>query len=678
VVTSPPIVRRHVILIALALAALTAAAYWPIRQHPFVNFDDPQYVVENPRVTEGLTWPGVQWAFTTGHAGNWHPLSWLSHMADVELFGVNPGAHHLVSLVLHIVSALLLFGVLLRMTGATGASAFVAAVFALHPLHVESVAWIAERKDVLSGLFFMLTLWTYVSYVQRPSAIRYAVVLVCFALGLMAKPMLVTVPLVLLLIDLWPLARMEGPVFRPAVLRSLVVDKLPLFAIAIASSIVTFVVQQQAGAVRTFEVLPITTRLANAVVAYVTYLWQAIWPAGLAPIYPYPASLSPVVVIAAATALAAITWMAWRWRHERPYVLVGWLWYVVMLVPVIGLVQVGSQPVADRYTYLPLIGVTIAVAWGARELLTRVSRGPAIAGVTIAAIAIVLAIATRWQVEHWRTSITLWQHATHAVPGNYRAHINLGHALEIAGRRDEAIGQTREAVRIKPGDAEARNNLGRQLLESGQTAEALAESREAVRLSPRGVSAHNNLGLALAAAGQTEESIVHFTEATRLAPLFAPAHSNLGVALARLGRLDQAIAVLQESLRLQPGQTQAQLNLARALTDRGRRRFEEGELNGALGDADAAIAVQSGFAEAHHERGRALLALGREEEAVRALIDAARLAPTVADFHYDAAIVLARLKRIPDALRMLEAALLVDPNHAEARAAAQALLKAGR
>jgi tetratricopeptide (TPR) repeat protein len=646
---------------------VTAAAYWPVRHHPFVNFDDPQYVTENAPVLEGLTWPGVKWAFTTGHAGNWHPVTWLSHMLDVELFGVDAGAHHAVSLFLHIVTTLLLFAVFVRMTGATGASAFVAAVFAVHPLHVESVAWIAERKDVLSGLCFVLTLWTYVSWVRRPTAARYLVMLACFAIGLMAKPMLVTLPFVLLLLDRWPLGR--GPS---------VSEKLPLFALATTSSIVTFVVQQQAGAVRTFDAVPFATRLANAVTAYVSYLWQAVWPVGLAPIYPYPASPSPAIVLGAAAVLVAITWLAWQWRRERPYVPVGWFWYVGMLVPVIGLIQVGSQPIADRYTYLPLIGISIAIAWGVREIGAGWSRRDGAAAGAIAVIAVAMAIATRAQVAHWESSIALWQYAASAVPGNYRAHTNLGHALAAERRLDEAIAQNREAIRIKPDYAEARNNLGSALLDAGKPGEALTHLHEAVRLSPRYVTAHNNLGLALAATGQTDEAIDHFTQAVRLNPRFAPAYGNLGVALAQRGRLDEAVSAFRESVRLQPAAAEAHQNLARALTDRGRREFEQGQLLAALSDFDAAIATHRAFADAFHERGRVLLAMGRQDEGLQALIEASRLAPKAADFHYDTAVALLRLNRIPDALRMLEAALLADPNHAQARATAQALLKRGR
>ena len=617
---------------------LTTAAYWPVRHHPFINFDDPQYVAENAPVLDGLTQAGVAWAFSTGHAGNWHPLTWLSHMLDVELFGVDPGAHHTVSLVLHVLTTLVLFWILWRTTAAPGRSAFVAAIFALHPLHVESVAWIAERKDVLSALFFMLTIAAYVSYARRPSVARYAIVVICFALGLMAKPMLVTLPFVLLLLDVWPLQRTKQSMF----------EKIPLFALAIASSIVTFLVQQQAGAVRTFDALPFTTRLANAVVAYVAYLWKAIWPTGLAPIYPYPASQSILVVLGAAAFLAAITWAAWRWRRDRPYLLVGWLWYLGMLVPVIGLIQVGSQPIADRYTYLPLVGLSIAVAWG---LPRRSAAGAKAGAIAAAGVVIALAIGTRWQVSHWRTSIALWEHAVDAVPGNYRAHVNLGHALESVGKIDEAIAHDREALRIKPDYAEAHNNLGGALLERRRPAEAVIHLLKAVQLSPRYVTAHNNLGLALAATQQPDEAIAHFKQAVQLNPLFAPAHGNLGVALAQQGRFDEAVTAFREALRLQPDVVQARQNLARSL----------------------------------HERGRALAALGRHDEALASLLEAAPITraawptvPAVAEVYYDAADVLVQLKRIPDALRMLEAALLVDPNHAEARAAAQALLKAGR
>jgi protein O-mannosyl-transferase len=680
VAAAAPRRRLAAALLAAALIALSIAAYWPIRHHPFTNFDDPQYVAENQMVIAGLTSEGARWAFTTGHAGNWHPVTWLSHMLDVDLFGVRPGAHHTMNLVWHSATTLLLFGWLRRVTGAAGRSAFVAAMFAVHPLHVESVAWIAERKDVLSAFFWMATVSAYTSYVRRPTAWRYAMVLVTFALGLMSKPMLVTLPFVLALLHVWPLRDERDDASIGAAVSRHARPLLPLVAMALASSVVTFLVQQQAGAVRSLDVLPLSARIGNAVVAYVTYLWQAVWPADLAPIYPY-APHSTVSVIGAAMLLTAVSAFAWRLRRTAPYFLVGWCWFLGTLVPVIGLVQVGSQPVADRYTYIPFIGLAIAVAWGAEALVRRATERSALR-TTVAAGAVVIVLVwaglTRVQASHWRTSVSLWQHATAAVPGNYRAHSNLGHALEAEGRLDDALAQYAESVRLRPQFAEGRNRLGSALLDKGRVDEAITELREAVRILPSYVPPHNNLGLALAAAGQMDEAVTQFREAIRLDPEFAPAHANLGVAYANLGRMDDAIVAFDAAMRLQPQSAQVRTNLARALTDRGRRLVQSGRLDDAMREFDAAVTAQPNFADAHHERGRALAALGKLDDSLKALMEASRLAPSVADYHYDVAVVLVRLSRSADALQMLQAALTVDPNHAEARAAATALLKRGR
>ena len=666
--------RRLNWVLACALIAGALVTYWPVGQHEFINFDDPAYVTENVHVTDGLTAAGVRWAFTSGHAGNWHPLTWLSHMTDVELFGVQSGRHHLVNVALHVLSAVLLFWLFLRLTQQRWPSVFVAGVFAVHPLHVESVAWIAERKDVLSACLFMLTLHAYVSYVRRPQASRYMVLITVFALGLMAKPMVVTTPFVLLLLDYWPLKRLQ----RSEGWRAVVAEKLPLVAMAAASSAVTYIVQSQAGAVRTFDVLPFSVRLANAVVSYVGYLVKAFWPAALAPIYPYPLNRSWLLVAGAALLIGAITTVVILLRRSRPYLAVGWFWFIGMLVPVIGLIQVGSQPIADRYAYLPLVGISVAVAWGLRGLVAGKPVAERAVSLAAAVAIVALAVVAHRQVTYWRTSEALWQHAIAVVPGNYRAHANLGQVLAELGQYDAAIAQEREAIRIKSDFADAHHYLGSALLDAGKVDEAVVALREALRLRPRYVAAHNSLGLALAAQQKSAEAAEHFEEARRLSPDFAPAHGNLGVALANQGKIDEAIAALSEAVRLQPQSAHAHTNLARAYTDRGRRRLSDRATAEALRDFEAAIDVQPNFPDAHHERGRLLAGFGRDDEALRALLEASRLAPGVADFHYDAAVVLVKLGRYSDALRLLEGALAVDPNHAEARAAIAEILKRRR
>jgi protein O-mannosyl-transferase len=609
---------------ALALAALTLFVYAPVRHHDFVNFDDTQYVVENPHVVTGLTAANVRWAFATGYAGNWHPLTWISHMADVELFGVDAGAHHVMNVAYHLIATLLFFAVLLRMTSSLYPSAFVAAIFAVHPLHVESVAWIAERKDVLSGCFWMLTLLAYLAYLKRPGPARYAALILVFALGLMTKPMLVTLPFVLLLVDAW--------IKRPV----RIVEKLPLFLLAALSSVVTLIVQQQAGAVKTLDALPFSARLANAAVAYVAYIGKAIWPANLAAIYPYPASRSMAVVAGAVLVLAAVSIAVARVWRTRPYLAVGWFWFLGTLVPVIGLVQVGSQPIADRYMYLPLIGLAIVAAWGVPDLMSRFHLDRRMAIVAGAAIVVGYAATARAQVAHWQNGVALWEHAVAVTRDNYRAHGNLGQAFQKLGRLDEAIAEEQEAIRINPAFAEARNNLGKALIDRGRATEALPHLEEAVRLLPDYIAAHNNLGLALAAVRRPAEAVREFREALRLNPGFAPAQTNLGTALASQGQLDDAIAAFREALRLQPDAPQVRQNLARALAERGQQHLSQNRVDDAIRDLNAALEFQPPFA---------------------------------AEVHYELGVAYAKLGRTADAIAQLQKALQIDPSHVEARQA---------
>jgi Flp pilus assembly protein TadD len=592
-------VTRHPLPLALAIVAAVAIVFAPVARHGFVNFDDPQYVSENPFISDGLTLRGIAWAFTTGYAGNWHPLTWISHMLDVQVFGLSAGAHHVMNVVLHTASALLLFLLLYRITSAIGRSWFVAALFAVHPLHVESVAWIAERKDVLSALFWMLTIWAYVRYVHRPAVAPYSLVGVLFALGLMAKPMLVTLPVTLLLLDVWPLRRTNT--------RRLIREKVPLFTLAIASSVVTFMVQQQAGAVKELASLPVSRRVANALVAYVSYTGKTLWPTNLAAIYPYPDSIAGWQVAAAIAALAIVTWLAVRVRRDHPYVLIGWLWYLVTLIPVIGLIQVGSQPIADRYTYVPLIGLFIIVAWGVPEILAR--RRVTTTVLATAAVVVVAAcvVAARAQVDHWRSSVALWQHAVSVTTDNYRAQGNLGHALAAEGRRDEAIQHYSEAVRIRPSYAEAHNNLGLALARQGRIEEAIPHYAEALRLLPDYFEAHSNLGAALAGTGRYTDAINHFSIAARLQPEHPQAQENLvrahyefGRALAERGDIDQAIQQFLEALRLDP--TNADVHY-----DLGVMFVRKGDLRAAINRFEEALRIDAN----HQDARRALDVLSR-------------------------------------------------------------------
>jgi len=559
------------------LLLLTLAAFSPALTAGFINVDDPQYVLDNPMVNRGLSAASLRWALSAFHFGTWQPLSWLSHQLDSSLFGLQPRGHHLTSLLLHAANAGLLLIVLRRMTGLLWPSLAVAALFALHPLRVESVAWVAERKDVLAGLFWMLAMAAYLRYVRRPGAGRYVAVALVFALGLAAKPMLVTLPAILLLCDYWPLGRLRLPAGGHRVPRgsyapgTLLLEKLPLLFLSLLSSAVTVKAQQAAGAVSTIEAIPPAMRVANAALSTVWYLFKAAWPADLAFFYPYQAVYLPGWRSLAAIAFIALTTLGTFAAVRRPYLVVGWLWYLVALLPVTGLVQIGAHSRAARFTYLPLIGVTLLVVWAARDLASKV---PPVARILHAAtLPIVLALAAATYVEtgHWRDSITLHRRSLTVTGSNERALLNLGKALLMEGKSGEAEALFREALRLRPDSAEAMGNLASVLVGGGRRDEALALDREALRLNPALHWVHNNLGNLLQSLGRFEEAVESYRSALRLAPGYAAGHANLGLALARMGRDDEAAGHLAEALRLNPWHADAHYNLAVIYDRRGRR-----------------------------------------------------------------------------------------------------------
>ena len=559
---------RPAIWVVLALIAVNLLVYAAVRHYEFAGvWDDLPYVTQNPNVAKGLTWEGTRWAFTTGYAANWHPITWLSHMLDVQLFGMNAGAHHVTNLVLHIANTVLLFGWLLSTTGALGRSAFVAALFAVHPLHVESVAWVAERKDVLSTLFWMLTVWAYVAYVRRPRLGRYVAVALLFGLGLMAKPMLVTLPFVLLLLDYWPLGRValgDWPAWR-----RLVREKIPLLALAAASSVVTFLVQRHGGSVNSLDVLPVYLRLENVAVAYVGYIGKMLWPADLTTLYPFVRSLPEWQVAGSTIILAGISAITVKLAPRWPYVAVGWLWYLGMLVPVIGLVQVGGQSMADRYTYVPLIGLFIIVGWGFTDLLVgwqyRRIGLPAAAALIVGACV----VAARAQVGYWANAFVMWSHALEVTSNNYRANANLGNIFAERGDSARAIIHYSEALRINPKFLDMRNNLANALARQGKVNEAMEQYRQALRIVPEYASAHNGLGALLADQGRVAEAIDHYRKALQTDPNFAQARNNLAAALAGEGKVDEAIQQLREAVRIEPNSTEFHYNLGLLLKTKG-------------------------------------------------------------------------------------------------------------
>ncbi|UCD86864.1 MAG: tetratricopeptide repeat protein [Desulfobacterales bacterium] len=541
---------RRDLLVCLIVMVTTLAAYWDVRNHDFLHYDDSLYVTENSHVRAGLTWAGIIWAFTTTHASNWHPLTWLTHMVACEIYGLDAGGHHVTSLLFHIVNTVLLFMVLNRMTRALWGSAFVAALFAVHPLHVESVAWVAERKDVLSTFFLFATMWAYVHYAECPGFTRYLLVLVLFAFGLMAKPMIVTLPFVLLLMDYWPLGRFGFGYSKQGLPKSvdlrhkissplhLVFEKVPLIGLAAGSCVVTFLAQQSGGSLPSLDKLPLNIRIANALVSYISYIGKTIWPAQLTVFYPHP-GMPPLWKMFACTAfLLVVTLLVILTWKKRPYLAVGWLWYLGTLVPVIGLVQVGEQAMADRYTYVPLIGLFVMVVWGVPELGARWRYQRHMLATSMGVALSCLVICTYSQVRHWDNATALFKHAVDVTTENYVAHFNLGFALAKQGRTKEAIRHYSEALRINPAWAEAHNILGNALARQGNLRVAVSHYSEALRIKPAMAETHNNLGLALQMLGRLEEAVPHFRQALRIKPDYTQARHNLETALAALKKID--------------------------------------------------------------------------------------------------------------------------------------------
>jgi tetratricopeptide (TPR) repeat protein len=616
--------------IGLALLAATFAVYFQTRAFDFVNYDDPDYVTDNMHVRDGITVEGLGWALTSGDAANWFPVTRISHMLDCQIFGVESGWHHLTNVVIHGLAALLLFAFLHLATRARWPSAFVALVFALHPLHVESVAWVAERKDVLCAFFWFLALWAYVRYTRQPSRARYLLLLAAFCLGLMAKPMIVTLPFVLVLLDVWPLR-------RPLALR----EKLPLFALAAAAAVVTFLVQKSAGAVETVTAVPLAMRLENAAVTYIVYIAKTFWPTGLAVFYPYPISLPAWQPVLAGLAILAISGLVLAAFCRVPYLAVGWLWYLGTLVPVIGLVQVGSQSRADRYMYVPMVGLTIMLAWGAVDVLGRWPGAKRVVAV-VAAVGCAGCVPLTWtQAGYWKNSEVLFQHALAVTTGNPVAEHDLGsYLLDQPGRLPDAIHHLQAALGINPDSAATHSDLATALSKSGRPSEAVPEYQAALRLNPDSAIVHNNYANALLESGHRPQAVAEYQLALRLKPDYTDARKNLAIALAtpppesaeahydkgvdnsHAGRLTEAIAEFEAALRLRPDYAEAQNNLGVALTQIPARAAE------APAHFQAAVKIDPDYADARLNLGIALSQIpGRLPEAITQLEAAYRLHP---------------------------------------------------
>lgn len=558
---TPKVNWQWLTLILFIVAILPYLGIW---EFEFVTFDDPKYVQGNEQVKAGITWASIQWAFTSGYASNWHPLTWISHMLDVDLFGLNAGAHHTTNVLLHGFNTLLLFGFLAQATGCRGRSAFVAALFAAHPLHVESVAWISERKDVLSAFFMLLTLWTYFRYTTGPTLLSYLGVVFLFTLGLMAKPMLVTLPFMLLLLDGWPLNRIRLKPFDWSMALRLIIEKLPLFALAATSSVITFIVQQEGGAIANIDNVPLMLRLGNAAVSYIQYILNMFAPIGLAVLYPFPESVPMWKALGSTVALVTISAFAVKLRGMFSYFPVGWFLFLGTLIPVIGIVQVGSQAMADRYTYIPMIGLFIVVAWGSYDLLGRGSSKQAPLLVTAVLIIATLTAMSWTQARYWQNSNFLWARAVDATSDNYRAHTAYGSLMEDQGALTQAVKHFTRAAQIQPSHAIAHNKLGAVLSDLNRPVDAIGHYENALRIQPDFAEAHNNLGNALNTVGRREEALKHFKKAISIKPNYPSPYNGLGSALDDLGRVDEAITNYSEAIRIDPQYAAAYNNLATA------------------------------------------------------------------------------------------------------------------
>ena len=574
---------RPDLLILFSLAVVTLAIYGQVIGHQFITLDDPTYVRENPMVNRGVTAAGLVWAFTTFHAANWHPLTWISHMIDCQFFGTNAGRHLLVNAVIHVANTLLVFWFLLRTTGARWPSALVAALFALHPLHVESVAWASERKDTLSTFFGLLCLIAYVRYAKAPSIGGYAWVGITLVLGLLAKPMLVTWPFVMLLLDYWPLERWQSAKSKAQrrTVRKLILEKVPLFVVVTGSAIMTLIAQSRGGAVHTLGDVSIGLRLSNALVSYATYLLLTFWPNDLAVYYPF-AGIAAWQIIGGAFLLIAITAFCFFQRKTRPYLIVGWLWFLGTLVPVIGIVQVGGQIMADRYFYIPSIGLFIAVVFGLADIAKSWRVPASLCAGSAAAVLLVLGSLTNAQIQRWRDSFTLFEHTLAVTPPNPRIEHNLGVALGASDRYDEAAAHFQKALQIDPNFYDGLVALGVTLAHQGRMPQAIEYFQAAIRSQPDTPKARVQLAHALWAQKRDQEALEQLDRTSQLAPKDPDIRADLGLALALVGRTEEAIEQLHEALRLNPNNAETHNNLGLALLASGKTRESIPEFEVAL------------------------------------------------------------------------------------------------
>ncbi|HEY3852809.1 MAG TPA: tetratricopeptide repeat protein [Verrucomicrobiae bacterium] len=652
--------KRRVGLVCLALAVAALVVFGGALTCDFVNYDDPTYITSNAEVQRGLSAEGVVWAFETSDASNWHPLTWLSHMTDVQIFGMKPAGHHFTSLLLHAANAVLLFLILNAMTGAFWRSAVVAALFALHPLRVESVVWISERKDVLSSFFWMLAVWSYVQFQKSRSKFWYAAALASFALVLMAKPMLVTLPFVLLLLDYWPLRRPIG--------WELLLEKIPFLLLSIISSVVTFLVQRSGGAVSPLSGLGVLPRIANALISYARYLGKFFCPVQLSVLYPHPGYWPFWQVAGASLLLIAITAFVIFRGRAQPYLIVGWLWFLGMLLPAIGLVQVGIQSMADRYSYLPMVGITIMVVWGVSDALASLPNSRPVLG-TLGGVAIALCVVlTPLQVLYWHDSDTLFEHAVAVTKNNYLAYNNLGFFLSNRGETEKSMRYYESALKINPNYDEARNNLGFAYAALGRFQEATNEYIKALSLNPNLTEAHNNLGNALGSLGLNDAAMHEYEVALQENPRHAEAHNNYGIALAMRGKLDDAISQFRLAIFYKE-------NYASAHSDLGNALAMKGDFASAVAEYQTCLRLSPTDPQAHNNLANALAQQGKLDEAAAQYRTALELKPENPEAHFNLGVCLTRQGKSREAGEEFRAALRQRPDYPAARQQLNALKK---
>jgi Flp pilus assembly protein TadD len=577
--------------------------YWQVQHHEFINLDDGTYVTQNPEVQAGLSGESLRWAFSFNHASYWHPLTWLSHMLDCQLFGLNPTYHHFSSLFIHIATALLLFMALTRMTAAPWKSFFVAAFFALHPLNVESVAWVADRKNVLSTFFMLLTIWVYAHYVEKPGWVLYAGVWISMALGLLAKPMLVTLPFVLLLLDYWPLRRWkfhamtkDEPSFQKTCPCRLVIEKIPFFALSAASLCVSYISSRGIGFVVPLKSVPLLLRVENALVSYVAYVEKMILPSGLAVFYPFPHSVPSWQFFGATLILMCATFLAIWVRDRAPYLVVGWFWYLGTLIPAIGLFQQGLWPAyADRFAYVPLIGLFLIVVWGSYDLVVRWRFSRSFVGIVGAGVLVALGSITWVDVGHWKNSRVLFEYAVQVTKDNHLAQYNLGVALQGEGKTDEAILHLQKALQIMPDNGQFHNSLGAAFIQKGDLDKAFFHLTEAIRLYPGCAEAHNNLGNVLSDRGDIDGAIAQYRKAIEIDPGEGFFYFNLGNAESAKKEFQKAVSAYLKALQRKPSAQNIRLNLGYAY-------YREGHLKDALQQYEEILRENPGSDQARHNR----------------------------------------------------------------------------